>query len=243
MPHELSKHPSNIAKSAIEYLETIKVSEKTRRIYEDVLYLFVESLQSDPSAVIEREDGEYLLCNNWDAYYGGVASYFIDWWLPRKVISSNALQVRAPGILRKWFKWCYQHNYFDEERYKDFLDALPQGKSKEVERLQKAGELLYLLHTPNPGAWITGDYDKVVSINQEKEPEAWDEGYMKIIRLEKDFGYFENEEGVKIGPVMLSRELVKILKGGDVVNVEIGRYGKHWRVLGSGNVYSEGTIF
>ena len=117
-----------------------------------------------------------MLSNNWDAYYGGAVSQFIDWWLTGKVIGDDTLQIRAPGILRKWLKWCYQHNYFEEERYKDFLEALPRGKSKDLKRLQKAGKLLYLLHTPDPGAWMTGDEDKVLSINRKKEPEEWEEG-------------------------------------------------------------------
>jgi hypothetical protein len=39
---------------------------------------------------------------------------------------------------------------------------------------------------------------------------------------------------------MLSNELVKLLKVvGDVINVEISRFGKYWRILESGNVYAE----
>jgi hypothetical protein len=242
MPNELSKHPSNVARSAVEYLKTIKVAEKSARIYEDVLYFFVESLRSDPSAVTETEDEQYLLCNDWDAYYGGAISGFIDWWLPRKVMD-DTLQARAPGILRKWIKWCYQHDYFDEEHFRDYLDALPRDKSREVKRLQKAGDLLYLLHTPDPGAWIVDDFDKVVPISHKREPEEVDEGYMKIIQLTKDSAYLENEEGEKRGPVILGRDLVELLKVGDVINVVIGSYGKRWRVLESGNVYAEGAIF
>ena len=37
MSNGLSKDPANIAELAIDYLETIEVSEKTKRIYEDVL--------------------------------------------------------------------------------------------------------------------------------------------------------------------------------------------------------------
>ena len=103
------------------------------------------------------------------------------------MIGGDTLQVRAPGILRKWVKWCYQHNYFDEEHYEDFMDALPRSKSKDVKRLQKATDLLYFLHDPDPGAWMTGDEDKIVSIDHHKEPDEWNEGYMKIIRFEKDF--------------------------------------------------------
>ncbi len=242
MSLKLSKHPSNIARSAVEYLKTIKVSEKSKRIYEEVLYFFVESLRSDPSAVIETEDGQYLLSDDWDAYYAGAVSGFIDWWLPRKVMD-DTLQARAPGILRKWIKWCYQHNYFDEEHYKDYLEALPRDKSRDIKRLQKAGDLLYLLHDPDPGAWMGENDEKVVSINHKREPEDLDEGYMQIVRLTRDSAYLENEEGAKREPLLIGSELAKLLKVGDVINVVIGRYGKRWRVLESGNVYAEGTIF
>lgn len=243
MLEEISRHPSDIAKSAVEYLKSVDISEKTLKLYTEVLYLFLENLLSDPSAVIEGDDGKYLLSHNWDDYYGGAISSFIDWWLPRKVIGADTLKTRAPGVLRKWITWCFQHNYFDEEHYEDFIDSLPRAKNKEVKRLQNAGHLLYSLHTPNPSAWVTGDENKVVSIDHNKEPYEWDEGYMRIIRFEKDFGYFENEEGTERGPVMLNKELVKVLKVGDVINVGIGLFGKYWKVLESGNVYAEDTIF
>ena len=54
MLREISKHPSNIAESAIKYLRTVRVSEKTKKIYTEVISLFLESLLSDPSAVVER---------------------------------------------------------------------------------------------------------------------------------------------------------------------------------------------
>jgi hypothetical protein len=243
MLKDISKHPSNIAKSAVEYLKSVEASEKTKKLYSEIFYFFLESLLSDPSAVVEGDDGEYLLSHNWDDYYGGAISSFIDWWLPRKVIGANTLMARTPGVLRKWIKWCYKHNYFDKEHYDDFIDSLPRGKSKEVKRLQKAGDLLYSLHSPNPAAWMTGDEEKVVSIDHYKEPDELDEGFMRIIRFEKDFAYLENEEGAKRGPVMLSKELVKVLKVGDTMNVSIGRYDKLWKVLESGNVYAEDTIF
>lgn len=239
----LSKHPSDIAKSAVEYLKTVVVSDKTRRIYIDVLSLFLESLLSDATDVTESADGDYLLSSNWDDYYGGVFSNFVDWWLPRKVMGADTLQTRAPGILRKWITWCYEKGCFEKERYEDFLEALPRGKVKEINRLQKAGNLLFLLHTPNPGAWMTDDHEKIVSITQNKRPEEWKEGYMKVSRFEKDAVYLEALEGDSVGPVMLSKELVAVLITGDVMNVTVGRFGEKWKVLESGNVYAESTIF
>ncbi len=243
MLDEFSKHPSDVAKSAAEYLKTVEVSDKTKRIYIDVLSLFLESLLSDPTDVTKSADGEYLLSSNWEDYYGGVFSNFIDWWMPRKVMGADTLHTRAPGILRKWVTWCYQKGCFEKERYQDFLEALPRGKVKEIDRLQKAGDLLFLLHTPNPGAWMTDDHEKIVSIAQRRRPDEWKEGYMKVSRFEKNAVFIEALEGGTVGPVMLSKELVSALKTGDVMNVTVGRFGKKWKVLESGNVYAEGTIF
>jgi len=242
MIDKISKHTSNIAVSAIKYLKSVKVSGKTRKMYENVLFFFIESLLSDPSAVTEDENGELVLSDDWNAYYGGAIDNFIDWWLPRKVMD-DTLQIRAPGILRKWIVWCHQQNYFDDEHYEDFLEALPQRKSKEVKRLQKAADLLYHLHTPNPGAWLTGETDNIIPITRGKQPDALDEGYMQVTRLEKDYCHLKTEEGKEIEPVKIGVELAKTLKVGDVVNVTVGRYGQYWNVLESGNVYGDKTLF
>jgi hypothetical protein len=42
---------------------------------------------------------------------------------------------------------------------------------------------------------------------------------------------------------MLSKQIVAVLKIGDVMNVTVGRFGKKWKVLESGNVYVDDTIF
>lgn len=239
---ELSRHPSDIAESAVKYLDSLNLSKKTKGIHEDVLYFFVESLLSDSSAVTETEDGEFLLKNNWNDYFGGVISNFTDWWLPRKVMD-DSLQLKAPGVLRKWLKWCYEHDYFEKERYQEFLDAVPRSKKKELKRLQKAGDLLYQLHASGFSGQIFDDYQKVVPISQKQEPEDWEEGYMKVVRLAEDSAYLETYGRRTIGPVILGKELVTILRIGDVMNVTVGKYGESWKVLESGNVYPEGTFF
>jgi hypothetical protein len=98
---KISKHPSNIAKAAADYLKTLSVSAKTKRDCEDVLGLFIESLCSDPSSVVEGKDGNYFLAAHWDDYYGGAVDNFLNWWFPRKVLGADDLHRKAPGILRK----------------------------------------------------------------------------------------------------------------------------------------------
>ena len=66
---------------------------------------------------------------------------------------------------------------------------------------------------------------------------------MKVVDINHEFGFLETPEGIQIGPVMFGGKLPKVLKLGDVMAVEIGQYGKNWRVLDSGNIYAEGTIF
>lgn len=242
MVHDLSKHPSNIAKAAVEYLESITVSQETGKIYSNIIYLFIECLRTNSSSLMKSKKGNLLLTNDWNSFDKSIISNFIDWWLPRTVMDET-LETKAPGVLRKWIKWCYSHHYIDESHFNEFLKALPHGKSKEILRLQKAGELLYKLHTPNAACWKTTDYGKVVSINRKRNPDQRHEGYMKIVRVENDLGFLETRDGDKIGPVMIGKELAKILKIGDVITVAIGRYGKFWRVLESGNVYGEGTVF
>jgi hypothetical protein len=263
MPQNLYDHPSDIAKSAVEYLKTIKALEQSERIYTesprlylerikelkkksqlhaDILFLFIEYLRSDPSAVLKTKDGKFLLSSNWDAYEGRVISDFIDWWLPRKEISNDFL-IQVPRVLRTWIQWCRDHRYIDEKQLKNFMKALPIGKGKDVERLQKAGDLLYQLHTPHIGGRKIENQGKVVQITAKKMPEAILGGYMKILRIEKYAGFLETREGLEIGPVVFGNKLAKLLRTGDVIVVEIGRFGKYWKVLRSGNVYAKGTVF
>ncbi len=236
---EFSKHPSDISKSAIEFLNELNFTEKTKNIYRTVILLFIDMLCSDPSSTMEGENGEYLLATHWRDYDSEVIFSFIDWWLPRKWIGSDTILLRAPVVMRRWINWCYKKGYISKRKHKGFLSALPKNKIKQIKRLQEAAQKLYLLHTPNPVIWKT---DKVVPIDIMREPDDWDEGYMKILYFNGNSAYLENEEGIKVGPVMLTKELVDLLRPGDVINVVIGRFGRIWKVLESGNVYADGVI-
>ena len=236
---ELSKHPSDIARSAVNFLNELDFSEKTKNIYHTVILLFIDMLCSDPYATTEGEDGEYLLVAGWKDYESGVVSNLIDWWLPRKWLGSDQILFRAPAVMRRWITWCYENGYINKKKYKSFLSALPRNKTREIKRLQEAAYKLYLLHTPNRGMWKT---DKVIPIDMMREPDDWDEGYMKILYFDGNSAYLENEEGMKVGPLMLTKELVELLRPGDVINVVIGRFGRIWKVLESGNVYADGVV-
>ena len=238
MKSRLSRHPSNIARSALEFLATSNISQRNRKDYEGLLFLFVDYLCHDSSSVIESEDGEFLLKYGWDVYYGGAISNFIDYWMPRKIIGADELQQKAPGILRKWLKWCHEEGYFDKERLDEFLSGLPRGKRKDVTRLQEATELLYRLHSPQHFT-LEGS---TIPIDTHLEPQELEEGYLQVIRLEEEMAYVQDGDGREIGPVQMGEKLVKLLQPGDVMSVMIGRFGASWRVLESGNVYAKGIV-
>jgi len=53
----------------------------------------------------------------------------------------------------------------------------------------------------------------------------------------------ENEGSDIIGPILLIKELEDIIKFWDVMNVVVGKFGKSRKVLESGNVCGEDTVF
>ena len=86
---DFSRHSSNIGRAAQEFLFSLVLAPKTKRRYEDVLWLFIESLKGDGSSCEELANGTYVLKDNWDVFYGGAISGFIDWFLPRKVMMND----------------------------------------------------------------------------------------------------------------------------------------------------------
>lgn len=238
----IRKHPSDIAVSAVEYIETLEYTEKTRQLHAYVLELFVCSLLEDSSAVATDESDNAILQNNWDDYWGGCISFFIDFWIPRRLEDMGEVGLRAPGVMRKWLRWCHERGYFDDEHLQSFLAEVPRGKKKEISRLQTASELLYRLHTPDPHAWLQGGGGKVVSIEAVSKPEAVEDGYMKVIQLTQTSAIVEDEQGNRYSPILLGRTLGRYLRVGDVINVAIGRFGNSWKVLESGNVYASDTF-
>ena len=246
MIQEFFKHPSNIARSASEYLTQLSGSEKTKRTHEDILFLFVQSLCGDSTAVVELDNGEFVLEHNWEDYYGGAVSSFIDWWIPRKVMGSATLQSDAPGIMRKWIKWCYKEDYFDKKHYDEYISAVPINKKKEVQRLNKVEKLLYELHAPQQESLAPSKVQgNIIPITRQKNkaPQIIEEGHMLVVKIDKTNCFLENEEGEQMGPVKLCKAIVDLLRIGDVMDVVIGKFGENWKVLESGGVFDKNSYF
>jgi hypothetical protein len=238
---KFSENPSNIGQAADGFISALTLSAKSKRQYEDILWLFIESLKGDGSSCVELPSGAYVLSDHWCDIYGGAISGFLDWYLPRKAMLPDDEMKRAPGILRKFIEWSFEQGYFDREHYDDFMESLPKSKSQDIKRLRALEEDLYLLHSPNPGAWARGEIDNVKTLAERRRPEKIEVGYMTFLEGEGERGYF-NQEQKKIGPVMLTPKIVSRFKRGDIANLTLGLFEKIWLVLETGNVYPEGTF-
>ena len=243
MSHFLENHPSTIAQSAVRFLGDVHVSEKTHRLYEDVLELFVAFLMNDATAVESSPDGDYVLTEGWETFWGTAFDNYLDFFLPAELVTSATLQTRAPGVLRKWLNWSYANGYLDDERYDDFLLAVPASKGGEIRRLQKASDLLLDLHSPPVAELMSGNVARLTRDHEIRDPEEVDEGYMMVVRFDGEAGYVKTEFGRDLGPVFFGQVLIDTLRVGDVLNLAVGRFGKRWQVLESGEVLPESQWF
>jgi len=240
MEFDFKKHPSDIARAAHDFLDGLNVKNKSKHY--EVLQLFFSYLMRDFSNCEESDSGELLVIVNWHDFYGGVIDNFINIFMVRNVMSDAGLRKKSVSVMRQFIKWSYKKQFFDQEHFDEYLDAFAASSNQEIDRLEKLTSLFYRLHSPNPGAWARGEVGQVESINDVAEPEEIEEGYMTFKSSKGLQGFFNTfEDNVDVGPVMLSKEILQLLKSGDIVNLTAGRYGNNWRVLETGNVYAAGT--
>ena len=238
MLERLRSYPSDIAQAAVDFLLMLQSKNEETYHHREVLFLFLESLKYSEDGFLETDEGDFLLTCNWSDIWGGAVSGFLDYWFQGKNRELDEGMFSAPDILRDWIQWCFDKGYFELERYQDFMRTLPLGKSVEMKRLHRASRMLYKLHTP-----MADTSENVLSFVKHQEPNVRIEGYVKLVNMAGGQGHFISESGTEIGPVILSRDLTDTLKNGDVLNVALGRFQNTWRVLESGNVYTEGVIF
>lgn len=240
MLERLRKYPSDIAQAAVDYLLMLESKDEQSYHHREIIFLFIESLKYSEDGFLETDEGEFLLSCHWSDIWGGAVSGFLDYWFQGKTQNVDEGMFSAPDIMRDWIQWCFDKGYFELKRYQDFMRSLPLGKTIEMKRLHRASLRLFELHTPNCG---DDKSNKVLSFVKHIEPKVKIEGYMKLVEARGCQGYFISESGSEIGPVLLSEALVSTLRSGDVLNVSLGKINNSWKILQSGNVYSNGVIF
>ena len=202
------------------------ISKKTAEKYRDVLKLFHDYLANygDLSHEEHKDKGIILTAGTIELHDGQVSD-FLEWFLIRKVLGPEWLKTTAPGIMKKYIKWLDTKGLLAEGAM-DEIDETTKNAARNLPRVEKAAMLLYRFCEKNN--------DKLGDI--EFEDKDYNDGYGDVVGLIED-KLFLNFDGEKTGPIQITKEIAKLLKKGDTVNLVVGRRGKLWYPLEVGNVY------
>lgn len=217
-----------IAESMDVFLKKMSgtVSKKTAEKYKDVLKLFHDYLANygDLSHEEHKDKGIILTAGTIELHDGQVSD-FLEWFLIRKVLGPEWLKTTAPGIMKKYIKWLDTKGLLAEGAMEE-IDETTKNASKNLPRVEKAAMLLYKLCEKNNDKFGEIEfYDK-----------DYNEGYGEVIGILEDKLHLDYD-GEKTGPIQITKEIAKLLKKGDTVNLVVGRKGKLWYPLEVGNVY------
>lgn len=205
---------------------SVGVSKKTAGKYLDVLKLFHDYLANygDLSHEEHKDTGIVLTAETPELCDGQVSS-FLEWFLIRKVLGPAWLNTAAPGIMKKYVKWLDKKGLLAEGVMDEIAETTKKA-TKDLPRVEKAAMLLYKLCEKND--------DKFGEI--EFDDKDYNEGYGEVTGILEDKLHLDYD-GEKTGPIQITKEIAKLLKKGDTVNLVVGRKGKLWYPLEVGNVY------
>ena len=203
-----------------------KRSPKTVQKYQDVLSLFHDYLASYAELSYEEyKDKGIVLTAETQELEDGQVSDFLEWFLIRKVIGPHWLMTSAPGIMKAYIKWLDSKGLLAEGSMDDIVE-ISRKTTKDLPRVEKAASLLYTLCNKNSDRFSGDDF----------KDENYMEGYGEVIGMIEDKLHL-NYDGEKTGPIQITKEIAKLLKKGDTVNLAVGRKDKIWYPLEVGNVY------
>lgn len=219
-----------IAESMDLFLKEVSgtVSKKTAEKYRDVLKLFHDYLANYGDLSHEEHKGTgIVLTAETSELHDGQVSNFLEWFLIRKVLGPAWLNTSAPGIMKKYILWLGKRDLLVAGSMDNACDVTKKA-SKNLPRVEKAATLLYELCDKNSDRFSEDDFDD----------EDYNEGYGEVTGILEDKLHLNyDHDGYKTGPIQITKEIAKLLKKGDTINLVVGRKGKLWYPLEVGNVY------
>lgn len=219
-----------IAESMDLFLKEVSgtVSKKTAEKYRDVLKLFHDYLANyGDLSHEEHKDTGIVLTAETSELHDGQVSNFLEWFLIRKVLGPAWLNTSAPGVMKKYVKWLDKKGLLAEGAMDEIAETTKKA-TKDLPRVEKAAMLLYKLCEKNN--------DKFGEI--EFDDKDYNEGYGEVTGILEDKLHLNYDyDGYKTGPIQITKEIAKLLKKGDTINLVVCRKGKLWYPLEVGNVY------
>ncbi|MCD4809622.1 MAG: hypothetical protein K8R17_06965 [Methanosarcinales archaeon] len=147
---------------------------------------------------------------------------FLDYFMIRKVIGSKELMKTVGRVIRKFVKWMNEKGHMPEDEFETTAEIVDELKD-ELPKVRELSGLIYCYIQDNPIDDFTEIVDGYFRVTKIEPRQLWLEGYVGSIG--------------SVGPVSVSTEITSMCKIGWVINLELGKTGKSWKMLECGNVY------
>ncbi len=153
---------------------------------------------------------------------------FLGWFVLREPGISSLEVASQAGLLLDWVKFLHDRHWIAGESYVAFLETIEETKG-EAMRASQAARLLF--HYVRLGGGVSPRH-------RGKRFDQFVEGHARISELKKGSIslQFDNSK-MEIGPVILPEEIIRHLKCGDVLDIELGLRGGSWLIVDIGPVY------
>jgi len=192
-------------------------------LFEDYLNGYAyQYLDEDDSKLYDGGDKEFCEIFGPDKIGPSEIGEFLDYFMIRKVAGSKDFMKTVGTVMRKFVKWMKEKGYMDEEEYGISAEVVDELKG-ELPEVTELSDLIYNYIEDNPPGDVTETRD----------------GYFKVTKIEPGKLWLGDYigSGEAMGPVIVSDEISSSCKVGWTICLEMGRTGKGWEMMGSGNVY------
>ncbi|TFJ91663.1 hypothetical protein [Lentibacillus salicampi] len=210
-----------------------RLKDKTYRDYESVIDLFRDYLNMyAPNSLHEddRKRWEAEFDEDEDCYtrmfgpdYLDESDFeeFLDYFMIRKVASSESFMKVAVRVMKKLNKWLFENKYFDQDDYVDAQEYF--GEANDLPDVEKLADLIF-------------DYSRM-TMDTPFEDKL--EGYFTVVDIKPGQLWVKDafDGGKTIGPVQVSKQISDLCNEGWDINFAIGLYQEKWYIVESGNVY------
>lgn len=211
-----------------------RLKPRTYEGYEDAMHLFEQCLNGYAHQYLNEKDSKLFdkLYNEGDNEYCEIfgpekigsseMGEFLDYFMIKKVMGSKELMKTVGRVMRKFVKWMNKKGYMPEEEFEDTAGIVDELKD-ELPKVEELSGLIYDYIRNNPIDDFTESVD----------------GYFRVTKIENRKLWLEGHMGTRgtFGPVSVSTGISSLCKIGWVINLDLCKTGKSWKMLESGNVY------
>lgn len=210
-----------------------RLSPKIYSGYEKTIFYFEKYLNSQAPAYLNEEGEDFLakLCENDGKEYCEVfgpehigsseMQGFLGHFMIRSVVASKAFLKTVGTVMAKLVKWMHEKGYMDYGEYKVTADIVKRLKV-DMPVAEEVSDLMCLYVVNNPVASCTEVLDDFFFITGVEPGKLW---------------FKSRQTGEKVRPVIVPEYISSMCKPGWTICLLLGKNGKVWRILESGNMY------